>query len=76
PAVRVNAVAPAFTDTGWLRNHYGENYQQTAARTAGTIPLGRVATPAEIAAAIVSLVIGGDFVTGQTLIVDGGLSLT
>jgi 3-oxoacyl-[acyl-carrier protein] reductase len=37
--------------------------------------LRRVAKPEEIAAAIVGLVTGGDFVTGQTLIVDGGLSL-
>jgi NAD(P)-dependent dehydrogenase (short-subunit alcohol dehydrogenase family) len=76
PDVRVNAVAPAFTDTGWLRNHYGENYEGAAARAAGTIPLRRVATPADIAGTIVGLVVGGDFVTGQTLIVDGGLSLT
>jgi len=38
--------------------------------------LQRIATPDDIAAAILGLVTGGDFVTGQTLIVDGGLSLS
>jgi 3-oxoacyl-[acyl-carrier protein] reductase len=39
-------------------------------------PLQRIASPEDIAVAIVGLVTGGDFVTGQTLIVDGGLSLS
>jgi 3-oxoacyl-[acyl-carrier protein] reductase len=38
--------------------------------------LQRIASPQDIAGAILGLVTGGDFVTGQTLIVDGGLSLT
>jgi 3-oxoacyl-[acyl-carrier protein] reductase len=38
--------------------------------------LQRIATPEEVAGAILGLIIGGDFVTGQTLIVDGGLSLS
>jgi 3-oxoacyl-[acyl-carrier protein] reductase len=76
PDVRVNAVAPAFTDTGWLRGHFGDNYDQAAERVADAVPLGRVAQPEDVARAIVSLVIGGDFVTGQTLVIDGGLSLT
>ena len=75
PGVRVNAVAPAFTDTGWLRDHYAHRYAQAAARVAESIPLKRVATAEDIAAAIVGLITGSDFVTGQTLVVDGGLSL-
>jgi 3-oxoacyl-[acyl-carrier protein] reductase len=75
PDVRVNAVAPAFTDTQWMRSHFGEAYEETLSRTSQSYPLRRVAKPEEIAAAIVGLVTGGDFVTGQTLIVDGGLSL-
>jgi NAD(P)-dependent dehydrogenase (short-subunit alcohol dehydrogenase family) len=76
PEVRVNAVAPAFTDTAWMQSHYGESYSQTIERAAHTIPLGRVASPEDIADAIVSLATGSTFVTGQTLLVDGGLSLT
>lgn len=76
PKVRVNAVAPAFTDTKWMRDHYGDEYGGAVTRAAANYPLRRIATPADIASAIVGLVTGGDFVTGQTLIVDGGLSLS
>lgn len=76
PKVRVNAVAPALTDTRWMREHYGEDYPRIVARAAATTPLGRIASAEDVAAAIIGLVIGGDFVTGQTLIVDGGLSLS
>ena len=76
PKVRVNAVAPAFTDTAWMRSHYGDDYEQTVAKASAGYPLGRIATTADVAAAIVGLVTGGDFVTGQTLLIDGGLSLS
>jgi NAD(P)-dependent dehydrogenase (short-subunit alcohol dehydrogenase family) len=75
PHVRVNAVAPAFTDTEWMRSHYGDSYDGRVARAGSSIPLGRIARPEDIGAAIVALVTGGDFVTGQTLLVDGGLSI-
>ena len=76
PNVRVNGVAPAFTDTPWMSEHYGTNYQQVIKQAAAGYPLQRVATPDDIAGAILGLITGGDFVTGQTLIVDGGLSLS
>lgn len=76
PKVRVNGVAPAFTDTPWMKNHYGDDYEQVIARATSTYPLRRIARPEDVAAAIVGLVTGADFVTGQTLIVDGGLSLS
>jgi len=76
PKVRVNAVAPAFTDTKWMREHYGQNYDQIVSQAASSFPLRRIATPEDVAAAIVGLITGGDFVTGQTLMVDGGLSLS
>jgi 3-oxoacyl-[acyl-carrier protein] reductase len=76
PKVRVNCVAPAFTDTPWMSEHYGTNYQQVIAQASAGFPLQRIATPEEVAGAILGLIIGGDFVTGQTLIVDGGLSLS
>lgn len=76
PRVRVNCVAPAFTDTDWMRDHFGAEYEQVVARASATFPLKRIATPEDVAAAILGLVTGGDFVTGQTLLVDGGLSLS
>jgi 3-oxoacyl-[acyl-carrier protein] reductase len=76
PKVRVNAVAPAFTDTPWMKKHYAADYDQVRAKAGSGYPLKRIAKPEDVASAIVGLVTGGDFVTGQTLIVDGGLSLS
>ena len=76
PKVRVNCVAPAFTDTPWMSQHFGADYQQVIGKAAAGFPLQRIATPEDIAGAILGLITGGDFVTGQTLLVDGGLSLS
>lgn len=76
PRVRVNGVAPAFTDTPWMSEHFGADYSEVVAKAAEGYPLRRIATPEDIAGAILGLITGGDFVTGQTLIVDGGLSLS
>jgi len=76
PKVRVNCVAPAFTDTPWMSQHFGDDYQQVIAKASTGYPMQRIAAPEDIAGAILGLITGGDFVTGQTLIVDGGLSLS
>ena len=76
PKIRVNCVAPAFTDTPWMSEHYGEKYAQVIEQASAGYPLQRIASPDEVAGAILGLITGGDFVTGQTLIVDGGLSLS
>lgn len=76
PTIRVNCVAPAFTDTDWMRDHFGGDYERAVARASANIPLERIASPEDVARAILGLVTGGDFVTGQTLLVDGGLSLS
>jgi 3-oxoacyl-[acyl-carrier protein] reductase len=76
PKVRVNCVAPAFTDTPWMSQHFGDDYQQVMAKASAGYPMQRIATPEDIAGAILGVITGGDFVTGQTLIVDGGLSLS
>lgn len=72
PEVRVNCVAPGFIDTRWLREGLGEIYEPAKEATAQRTPLGRVSTPDDVAQVILSLVEGADFVTGQTMIVDGG----
>lgn len=76
PKVRVNCVAPAFTDTPWMSQHFGAEYRQVIAKASAGYPLQRIADPEDIAGAILGIITGGDFVTGQTLIVDGGLSLS
>ncbi|VWD00459.1 SDR family NAD(P)-dependent oxidoreductase [Burkholderia contaminans] len=69
--VRVNAVAPGPTDTGMLDRFTGTP-ENKAALTSG-VPLGRIGTPAEIAAAVRFLASdAAAFVTGQIVTVDGG----
>jgi 3-oxoacyl-[acyl-carrier protein] reductase len=68
--IRVNAIAPGLTDTAQPR--YGSSEAELAA-AARAIPLGRMAEPAEIARAAVFLASDdAQFVTGQTLHVNGG----
>ena len=70
--VCVNAIAPGFIQTD-MTAQMGE---AAAQELASSIPLKRIGTPEEIALAVDYLVgPGGAYVTGQTLVVDGGLSL-
>ncbi len=72
PAVRVNAVAPGYTDTAMLAHLTLE--QRT--RIATDIPLGRFAEPEEISKAVLFLASRrASYITGQTLVVDGGLTM-
>ncbi|MBP2200191.1 SDR family NAD(P)-dependent oxidoreductase [Pantoea cypripedii] len=76
PEVRVNAVCPGVIDTRWMRNAMGEDaYASFAERQASMTPLGRVATAEDVAQAIVWLLQGADFITGELLCVDGGFRL-
>jgi NAD(P)-dependent dehydrogenase (short-subunit alcohol dehydrogenase family) len=70
--VRVNAVAPGYVGTPMVEQALAEGLL-AADELAGRTPLGRVATAAEIADAVVYLASpAARYVTGQTLVVDGG----
>ena len=75
PEVRGDCVAPGFIDTRWLRQGLGDFYEPAKQRTAEQTPLGRVATPEDVAQITLSLIEGADFVTGQMIVVDGGSSI-
>jgi 3-oxoacyl-[acyl-carrier protein] reductase len=76
PAVRVNSVSPGEVVTRWSMIAKGEQYAKASqAETSARTPLSRCATPEDVAQAVMGL-IGCDFVTGQDIIVDGGLSVT
>ena len=72
PEVRVNCVAPGFIDTRWLRQGLGAAFEPLKQHTERQTPLRRVSTPEDIAQVVLSLIEGADFVTGQTIVVDGG----
>jgi ketoreductase RED2 len=69
PEVRVSAVAPGLVRTPWT-DDWGpiHDAMETLA------PLGRSGTPAEIASVIVDLS-ESSYLTGQVVLVDGGMSL-
>ncbi|MEM1450090.1 MAG: 3-oxoacyl-[acyl-carrier-protein] reductase [Planctomycetota bacterium] len=70
--VTANAVAPGFIETDMTAD-IPENER---AKLTGAIPLGRMGASQDIAAAVCFLAgPGGAYITGQTLVVDGGLSL-
>jgi len=69
PDVRVNAVAP-----GAILWPEPEPSARVKARILAQIPLGRLGTPADVARAVTFL-LQSDYITGQTITVDGGRSL-
>ncbi|RZQ64714.1 SDR family NAD(P)-dependent oxidoreductase [Amycolatopsis suaedae] len=72
PDVRVNAVAPGTVATRWQTGRYGEEeFARRAEAEAGTVPLGRIAGPEDVAQAVLGL-LAMDLVSGETVIVDGG----
>ncbi|MER6473002.1 SDR family oxidoreductase [Streptomyces collinus] len=72
PKVRVNAIAPAVVKTKFAQ----ALYEGREAEAASSYPLGRLGVPADIGGAVAFLTsTQSDWVTGQTLVVDGGLFL-
>ncbi|MFH9086348.1 SDR family oxidoreductase [Streptomyces sp. NPDC017673] len=72
PKVRVNAIAPAVVKTRFAQALY-ENREEEAA---AAYPLGRLGVPSDIGGAAAFLTSEqSDWITGQTLVVDGGIFL-
>ncbi len=72
--IRVNAVCPVIGATGLLTEFMGlPDTPENRAKFVGTIPLGRMSTPADIANACLWLAEdASSFITGVLLPVDGG----
>ena len=73
--VRVNCIAPGLIKTDFARALW-ENPQTLKSSNART-PLGRIGEPDEIAGAAVFLASpAGAYMTGQTIVIDGGQTIT
>lgn len=67
PEIRVNAVAPGFVPTRWnagREEEHADIIEQT--------PMGRLTTPEDVAGVSVAFATDAKFVTGATIVVDGG----
>lgn len=72
PVVRVNALAPAVVKTKFAAALYEGREEEAAAR----YPMGRLGVPADIGGAVAFLTSAASgWITGQALVVDGGLFL-
>ncbi len=72
--IRVNAVAPGPVDTGLLHRMVAGHVDLEA--IAASVPMGRISQPEEVAGAILWLCSdAASYVTGHTLVIDGGLTV-
>jgi ketoreductase RED2 len=69
PEVRVNAVAPGLVDTPWTAD-----WDTVRGFVSAAAPLKRTGTPEDVADIIVALA-SSAYVTGQVVVIDGGLGL-
>jgi NAD(P)-dependent dehydrogenase (short-subunit alcohol dehydrogenase family) len=73
-AIRVNAIAPGYTVSDATRPLWSK--PKVREGLDASIPLGRLGEADEVAACAVFLAgPGGAYVTGQTIVIDGGLTL-
>lgn len=72
PAIRVNAVAPAVVKTSFATALYADKEDEVAA----AYPMKRLGVPSDVAGAVTFLLSEqAAWITGQTLVVDGGVTL-
>jgi 3-oxoacyl-[acyl-carrier protein] reductase/pteridine reductase len=74
PRVAVNCVAPGMIETGDSKRQAAE-HRALMKKIARKTPMQRAGTPPEVAAAVLFFATTPGFITGQTLVVDGGLGL-
>lgn len=67
--ITVNAICPGFIET----DMYTSVPEKVKENIVKRIPLGRVGTPQEVARAVRYLIVDGDYITGQTLNINGGI---
>ncbi|WP_374406982.1 SDR family NAD(P)-dependent oxidoreductase [Pelagerythrobacter sp.] len=74
PAIRANAVLPGWIETGPWQKAADRSEPKHSQRARGQHPAGRVGTVEDIAGAVEWLA-GAGFVTGQRIVIDGGMTV-
>jgi len=72
PKIRVNAIAPGFIDGEWLKQGFGDAYENIRNGMIERTPLKQVATPESVAAGILAILMGPDLLTGHVVPHEGG----
>ncbi|MFN0038924.1 MAG: SDR family NAD(P)-dependent oxidoreductase [Burkholderiales bacterium] len=76
PQIRVNAVCPGLIETRWHLSRFSpEDYAKFKAGYEKTVPLAKAASPEDVAEVAVWLLEGAAQITGEIIMVDGGLHL-
>jgi 3-oxoacyl-[acyl-carrier protein] reductase len=76
PEVRVNAVAPGWIAGEWMERTLGDDYERLMERRARMTPLRANVTLDDVAESIYALATSHPFVTGETIVIDGGFTAT
>lgn len=72
--IRINSIAPGLIKTEFARALWAD--EALARRRIAETPLGRLGVPSDVAGAAVFLAsAAGSFITGQTIVVDGGVTI-
>jgi 3-oxoacyl-[acyl-carrier protein] reductase len=76
PDIRVNAVCPGLITSRWFVDGLGQDgFEKVKAITESLAPLERASSPEDVAEAIVWLTTGARTMTGELLLLDGGVHL-
>ena len=74
--IRINAICPGFIQGDWLKNGLGEEtYEFVKKSTEDSVPLNLTCTAEQVAETICYFIESGSTITGETLLLDGGMHL-
>jgi len=68
--------APGWIAGEWMQRTLGDNYERLMERRATWTPMKRNVTVEDVAETIFSLISSNPFVTGETIVIDGGYAAT